>query len=89
MTLHDYLIKNLNSVVMIGLSIDKHNKVQYNYWNWFVENGELHLLKDDLTIGHIIHCGSISSNDDGSITHHSKYHPKSINMNFYFGGYTQ
>ena len=89
MTLHDYLLKNLNSVVMISLSIDKHNTVQYNYWNCFVEKGELHLLQDDLTIGHIIHCGSISSNDDGSITHHSKYHPKNINMNFYFGGYTQ
>ena len=89
MTLHDYLLKNLNSVAMIGITIDNHNIIQYNYWNWFVEKGELHLLHDDLTIGHIIYSGSISLNDDGSITHQSKYNPKIVNMNFYFGGYAQ
>lgn len=88
MTLHDYLLKNLDSTVMITVGIDKDQTMQYNYWNWFHEKSQFHLLNDDFTIGHIIHTGSVTINDDGSITHTSKYHPKTLNMNFYFGGVT-
>ena len=85
MTLHDYLLQNLSSTVMISLAIDNGQPFQYNYWNWFHQTSEFHLLKDDYSLGHIIHTGSVSTNEDGSITHTSKYHPKNIVMNFYFG----
>lgn len=87
--LHDYLSQNLNATVMIGLSIDEAGEFQYNKWNWFHQIGQLHLLRDDFSIGHVIHTGSVEFRDDGSIIHTSKYHPKSCLMNFYFGGATQ
>jgi len=85
MTLHDYLLKNLPSTVMISLTVDNNQPIQYNYWNWFYQTSEFHLLKDDYSLGHIIHTSSVSINEDGSITHNSKYHPKNVIMNFYFG----
>lgn len=86
MTFHDYLLKNLENTAMISLSIDSEKAYQYNYWNWFPQIGQFHLLRDDYTIGHIVHCGSITNHDDGSITHSSKYNPKHCQLNFYFGG---
>lgn len=86
MTFHDYLLKNLSSTVMISLSVDNSETFQYNKWNWFHQNSQFHLLKDDGRIGHIIHTGTVVVNDDGSITHTSQYHPQNTVMNFYFGG---
>lgn len=86
MTLHDYLLQNLSSTVMISLAVDEGESFQYNYWNWFHQLSQLHLLKNDFSIGHIIHTSSIIINDDGSITHTSEYHPKNCKLNFYFGG---
>jgi len=85
MTFHDYLLQNLSSTVMISLTVDNKGQIQYNYWNWFHQKSEFHLLKDDYSLGHIIHTSSVSLNEDGSITHTSKYHPKNVIMNFYFG----
>ena len=59
MTLHDYLIKTLDHTAMIALSIDRQSNIQYNYWNWFHTTGEFHLLRDDFSIGHILHKGYI------------------------------
>ena len=73
---------------MISLSIDDNESFQYNHWNWLHEISELRLLKDDFSVGHIIHTGSIEVRDDGSLLHSSKYHPKLCVMNFYFGGVT-
>ena len=84
--LHFYLNEHLGSTVMISLSIDDNESFQYNHWNWLHEISELRLLKDDFSIGHIIHTGSIEVRDDGSLLHSSKYHPKLCVMNFYFGG---
>lgn len=70
---------------MISLTIDNSQPIQYNYWNWFYQTSEFHLLKDDYSLGHIIHTSSVSLNEDGSITHISNYHPKNVIMNFYFG----
>lgn len=89
MIMHDYLNKNLNSTAMIHLYIDGSGDFQYNNWNWFHQIGQLHLLKNDFSIGHIIHTGSIELREDGSILHSSKYSPKLCLMNFYFGGATQ
>jgi hypothetical protein len=86
MTLHDYLLKNLEQTVMISLSIDNQDLLQYNYWNWLHEKSQLHLLKNDYSIGHILHTGSVRIQDDGSVKHSSKYHPKECVLNFYFGG---
>ena len=86
--LHFYLNEHLSSTVMISLSIDDNESFQYNHWNWLHEISELRLLKDDFSIGHIIHTGSIEVRDDGSLLHSSKYHPKLCVMNFYFGGIT-
>jgi len=87
MTLHDYLLKNLESTVMITVvANDSVESFQYNYWNWFHTISQFHLIKDDGSIGHIIHTGTISVNNDGSILHTSKHHPKNCLMNFYFGG---
>ena len=86
--LHFYLNEHLGSTVMISLSIDDNESFQYNHWNWLHEISELRLLKDDFSIGHIIHTGSIEVRDDGSLLHSSKYHPKLCVMNFYFGGAT-
>lgn len=88
MTFHDYLLKNLPITAMISLSVDNNEQFQYNNWNWFHQISQLHLLRDDFSIGHIIHTGSVTINDDGSISHTSKYHPKNTIMNFYFGGAT-
>lgn len=85
MTFHDYLLQNLSSTVMISLSVDNGEPFQYNCWNWLWEVSQLHLLKNDFSIGHIIHTSSITINDDGSISHTSQYHPKNTKMNFYFG----
>ena len=84
--LHFYLNEHLGSTVMISLSIDDNESFQYNHWNWLHEISELRLLKDDFSIGHIIHTGSIEVRDDGTLLHSSKYHPKLCVMNFYFGG---
>ena len=86
--LHFYLNEHLSSTVMISLSIDDNESFQYNHWNWLHEISELRLLKDDFSVGHIIHTGSIEVRDDGSLLHSSKYHPKLCVMNFYFGGVT-
>lgn len=86
--LHFYLNEHLSSTVMISLSINDNESFQYNHWNWLHEISELRLLKDDFSIGHIIHTGSIEVRDDGSLLHSSKYHPKLCVMNFYFGGVT-
>ena len=73
---------------MISLSIDGNELFQYNHWNWLHEISELRLLKDDFSIGHIIHTGSIEVREDGSLLHLSKYNPKISVLNFYFGGTT-
>jgi hypothetical protein len=84
--LHFYLNEHLSSTVMISLSIDDNESFQYNHWNWLHEISELRLLKDDFSIGHIIHTGSIEVREDGSLLHSSKYNPKISVLNFYFGG---
>lgn len=88
MTLHEYLTKNLQSTVMIALSVDEGGSYQYNYWNWFHQIGQLHLLKDDYSIGHIIHTGSVKSQEDNSVVCESNYYPKQFKLDFYFGGAT-
>ena len=88
MSLSEYLSDNLDSIAMITLSTDQKELSQYNYWNWFPEKHEFHLLNDNYTIGHIIHTwGSpITIKDNGSISVVSKYQPKNIVLTFYFGG---
>jgi len=86
MTFHNYLLKTLDHTAMIALSIDNKSSIQYNYWNWFHTTGEFHLIKDDFSIGHILHQGSIIENNDGSISFQSQYFPKNCVLNFYFGG---
>ena len=87
MTFHDYLLQNLEQTVMISLSVDGGESIhQYNYWNWFHYNGQFHLLKDDFSIGHILHSGSVSKQDDSSIVLNNNHHPKRCMLNFYFGG---
>lgn len=88
MTIHDYLTKNLQSTVMMALSVDGAESYQYNYWNWFHQIGQLHLLRDDYTIGHIIHAGSVKSQEDSSVICESSHHPKQFKLSFYFGGAT-
>lgn len=70
---------------MISLSVDNGEPFQYNCWNWLWEVSQLHLLKNDFSIGHIIHTGSVTINEDGSISHTSQYHPKNTIINFYLG----
>jgi hypothetical protein len=84
MTFHDYLLKNIENTVMIALHTEN-DIFQYNYWNWFHQKGEFHLLNEDYTIGHILHNGSVENQDDGSILFSSFYHPSKIILNFYFG----
>lgn len=84
-SLNEYLIKNLNNIVMVTLNINDVT-FQYNSWNWIKEYNEIHFLKDDSTIGHILYCGNIEENSDGSILHTSNYHPKKSIINAYFGG---
>jgi hypothetical protein len=86
MTLNEYLEKNISNIVMISLSVDDGQFFQYNYWNFLGKENQLHLLKDDYCIGHILHTDSIKINDDGSIIHISRYFPKKSLINFYFGG---
>lgn len=86
MTLHDYLVKNLKHTAMISLSVDNGEPFQYNYWNWFHQISQFHLIKDDYSIGHIIHGGIVRANEDDSITLTSEYHPKICKLDFYFGG---
>lgn len=88
MTLYDFLAGNLHQTVMINLNVDEKEYFQYNYWNFLPNINQLHLLKDDLTIGHILHDGKIKSNEDGSISYDSKYFPKQCKINFYYGGVT-
>lgn len=86
MTLHDYLLQHLNHTAMIAISVDSKSSVQYNYWNWLHNQGQLHLLKNDMSIGHVLHGGSIQENEDGSLLYSSNLYPKSCILNFYFGG---
>lgn len=86
MTLNEYLNKNLSQIVMITLSTDQQDTCQYNYWNWFPQINQLHLLKNDFSLGHILHDGTISINEDGSLAYKSKYLPKECMINCYFGG---
>jgi hypothetical protein len=83
MTFNDYLLNQLSQTVMITLSTG-HDIFQYNYWNW-LSNGQFHLLNDDYTIGHILHDGTISQNEDGSLVFSAHYHPCKLILNFYFG----
>lgn len=84
-TLDKYLSENISHTVMISLSIDDSEPFQYNHWNWLRQYNQLHLLKDDYSIGHIIHSGLIKHNEDGSISFTSEYYPKNCILNFYFG----
>lgn len=84
MTFHNYLLAKLESTVMITVTVNNQT-FQYNYWNWFHQKAEFHLLHDDFSIGHILHGGSIKENDDGSIVFTSNLHPKNLTLNFYFG----
>jgi hypothetical protein len=86
MTFHDYLLKRLENTAMVALVIDGGEPFQYNYWNWFHQHSQFHLLTDDMRIGHILHHGSIQENEDGSVTFTSSLHPKKCILNFYFGG---
>lgn len=92
-TLNEYILDNINNTVMISLSIDDKEPFQYNYWNWFNHNhpnwqeqNQLHLLKDDYSIGHILYNGSISLRSDGSIEYTHNFYPQKCILNFYFGG---
>lgn len=89
MTLSSYLVQNLQQTAMISLSIDEKENFQYNYWNWISSINQLHLLRDDFSIGHIIHNGIVNKLPDGGISLISDYHPKKIILNLYFGGVTQ
>lgn len=82
----EYLTKNKDSIAMITLSVDNGDPFQYNYWNWINEHNQLVLLKDDYSVGHILYNGSLTINDDNSISYRSEYHPKNCILNFYFGG---
>ena len=84
MTFHDYLLQNIENTAMIALHTGD-DIFQYNYWNWFHQKGEFHLLNDDYTLGHILHTGNVESADDGSIVYSSHYHPRKLILNFYFG----
>jgi len=98
MTLNEYLVQHLDSVVMITLSIDDYcyNKsFQYNNWNYLmntinVNDREFHLLNDDYTVGHILYSGGVTVREDGAIVYTSSknYKPKNVVLNFYFGGAT-
>lgn len=83
MTFHDYLRRNLENTAMIHLDTGD-DIFEYNYWNWFHQRFELHLLKDDYTIGHILHDGIVSDDDNGVVMFYSKYHPYKLILNFYF-----
>lgn len=89
MTLHDYLAKNLKSTVMILLSVNETESYQYNYWNWFHQIGQLHLLKDDYSIGHIVHDGYVKNQENNSLVCESHHYPKKFKLDFYFGGVTK
>jgi hypothetical protein len=88
MTFHDYLLKNLEHTAMIDLRTGD-DIFQYNYWNWFHQQSQFHLLNDDYTLGHILHDGEIDIYEDGSIRYFSKYHPCKLVLNFYFGKATK
>lgn len=86
MSLNEYLTQQLDHTVMILLSIDNKEIFQYNYWNWVKQTDQLHLLNDNLTIGHIIYTtGIVDNNEDGSISYKSENHPQNCTINFYFG----
>lgn len=87
MTLYYYLLNHLDQTAMIDLRTGD-DIFQYNYWN-LLSNGQFHLLNDDYTLGHILHSGSISENEDGSIVFSSQYHPTKLILNFYFGKTTK
>ena len=95
MTLDEYLVQRLDSVVMITLSTDEKEVFQYNHWNYLmnminVNDREFHLLNDDYTLGHILYCGDVTVREDGAIVYTSSknYKPKNVVLNFYFGGAT-
>lgn len=96
MTLNEYLVQHLDSVVMITLSTDEKEVFQYNHWNYLMNtinpnDREFHLLNDNYTVGHILYAGTITMREDGAIVYtSSKNHkPKNVVLNFYFGGVTQ
>ena len=96
MTLNEYLVQHLDSVVMITLSTDEKEVFQYNHWNYLmntinVNDREFHLLNDDYTLGHILYSGGVTVREDGAIVYTSSknYKPKNVVLNFYFGGVTQ
>ena len=96
MTLDEYLVQHLDSVVMITLSTDEKEVFQYNHWNYVmntisVNDREFHLLNDDYTLGHILYVGDVTVREDGAIvyTASKNYKPKNVVLNFYFGGATQ
>jgi hypothetical protein len=96
MTLDEYLLQHLDSVVMITLSTDEKEVFQYNHWNYLMNminanDREFHLLNDDYTLGHILYCGDVTVREDGAIVYTSSwnYKPKNVVLNFYFGGATQ
>jgi len=95
MSLDEYLVQHLDSVVMITLSTDEKEVFQYNHWNYLmnminVNDREFHLLNDDYTLGHILYCGDVTVREDGAIVYTSSknYKPKNVVLNFYFGGAT-
>jgi hypothetical protein len=77
-----FIYKKVDLIAAISLG------TQMALFNWLHEISELRLLKDDFSIGHIIHTGSIEVREDGSLLHSSKYNPKISVLNFYFGGAT-
>jgi len=87
MTFYKYLLINLGNTVSIDLHVGD-NIFQYNYWNWILrdsihyQKSELHLLNDDYTIGHILHDGTISKNEDGSVVYYSAKYPCKLILNF-------
>lgn len=96
MTLNEYLVQHLDSVVMITLSTDEKEVFQYNHWNYLMNTRnmverEFHLLNDDYTIGHILYVGDVTVREDGAVVYVSSqnYKPKNVVLNFYFGGAVQ
>jgi hypothetical protein len=95
MTLDEYLVQHLDSVVMITLSTDEKEVFQYNHWNYLMNtmnlnDREFHLLNDDYTLGHILYSGGVTVRENGAVVYTSSknYKPKNVVLNFYFGGAT-
>ena len=87
MLLNEFLDQKLSFTVMINLKVTANPSDSgfcYTLWNRI--NDQLHLLRSDYTIGHIIHQSDIVVQEDGSLLVTSKYHPENCIMYFYFGG---